>query len=280
MITERKLRTLKPATRIRKIGRLLFEIEVKVRAGDRLNERNTTMLIGLAAEDLGLQMADLPSSDHPETDVTESTEEWIREINRIRHAIAVHVGNDPADWDLLPRWSLPGSDTVHVASPRTGLTEGETSRGSGMRLYLEDIRSPFNVGSIFRTAAAFRVEEILLSPDCASPEHPRAVRTAMGAISAVPWKVMSLSQISETYNDELFALETGGIDIASFRFPRAGTVALGNEELGISPQTRKAVAQSGGICSIDLPGVKSSLNVSVAFGILVQRWHEYSHVLS
>jgi len=66
------------------------------------------------------------------------------------------------------------------------------------------------------------------------------------------------------------ALETGGTPITSFSFPKQGIVLLGSEELGLSAEALKRV--SAGIVSIPMKGIKASLNVAVAFGILMQYW--------
>jgi TrmH family RNA methyltransferase len=148
-----------------------------------------------------------------------------------------------------------------------------------MRVYLEDIRSPFNVGAMFRAAESFGVEKLYLSPLCADPAHPRAKRTAMGCTDILPWERLAaespelplpfpqaLSQIP------VFALETGGITIARFPFPKQAVLIVGSEELGVSPQALAAADASLGRLSIPTYGAKGSLNASVAFGIALQAW--------
>ena len=68
----------------------------------------------------------------------------------------------------------------------------------------------------------------------------------------------------------VFALETGGTDIRKFDFPKKGIVIIGSEELGVSPEAL-ALAKSGTV-TIPMTGIKASLNVGVAFGILMERW--------
>ena len=70
----------------------------------------------------------------------------------------------------------------------------------------------------------------------------------------------------------IFALETGGTPIDEFDFPKNGTVVLGNEELGIKPETLELAQSEAGIVSIPLFGVKGSLNVTSAFAILIHAW--------
>ena len=68
----------------------------------------------------------------------------------------------------------------------------------------------------------------------------------------------------------VFALETGGTPINDFIFPQKGIVIIGSEELGISPE---ALSQANyGTVTIPMNGIKASLNVGVAFGILMHAW--------
>ena len=121
----------------------------------------------------------------------------------LRHALIVATGQAPADWDLV--------------DPNTGLPDrGARKVFPGRRVYLEDLRLPFNVGSVFRTADAFGVEEIILSPSCADPLHPRALRSAMGAIELLPWSRAELESLEGDV--PVFALELGGEPIHSFSF--------------------------------------------------------------
>jgi TrmH family RNA methyltransferase len=70
----------------------------------------------------------------------------------------------------------------------------------------------------------------------------------------------------------VFALELGGTPIDRFNFPRGGVVLVGSEELGLSPEAIRLADAQGGRVSIPLGGAKRSLNVSVAFGILMHAW--------
>jgi TrmH family RNA methyltransferase len=137
----------------------------------------------------------------------------------------------------------------------------------GVRAYLEDIRSPFNVGSIFRSADAFGVSELLVSGFTADPAHPRAIRSAMGATEVVPWRRGGLESLA--LDGEAFALELRGEPIDSFTFPERGMVVIGSEELGVSPE---AMALCRRTVSIPMLGAKGSLNVGVAFGVLMSAW--------
>jgi TrmH family RNA methyltransferase len=178
-----------------------------------------------------------------------------RAVNTVRHLLLVETGQSPADWDFL--------DASSRLDPQKRLIFG------GMRVYLEDVRSPFNVGSLFRTAESFGVEKMLLSPFTANPLHKRAERTAMGCVAVVDWERLPLADIP---NGQVFALETGGTALADFQFPQAGVMLIGSEELGVSPAALKWADASLGRVSIPTYGAKGSLNVSAAFAIALQAW--------
>ena len=183
-----------------------------------------------------------------------------RPINLCRHILANEIGEMISDWDLVDgAGKLSKADRLAI---------------KGIRIFLEDLRSPFNVGSVFRTAESFAVEKVYVSPLCASPDHPRAKRSAMGCTALVEWERISLTGI----HGPIFALETGGVSIDDFEFPLAGTMILGSEELGISPSALEAADRSLGRVSIPTYGAKGSLNVAVAFGIAMRTWT--AHLLS
>ena len=193
-----------------------------------------------------------------------------RLCNTARNHLLAVAGTPSAEWDLII--------APHAAPAKHTAQEATQNRAAAVRpyregffVYAEDIRSPFNLGSIFRTAEAFGAEKLFLSPFCTDPAHPRAVRSAMGCIDFLPSERIALDELcSSMPGIPVFALETGGTPLSRFQFPRRGIVVIGSEELGINPDTLKKM--SHGIVSIPVSGVKASLNVGVAFGILMQAW--------
>ncbi len=180
-----------------------------------------------------------------------------RTCNYAKNRLLDIIGIFPAEWDLVV---APHSSPSAVRSffPNTFV-------------YAEDIRSPFNLGSIYRTAEAFGLEGVLLSPFCTDENHQRAQRSAMGCSKYIETKRLSLDELPKDI--PIFALETGGCPINEFEFPQTGIVIIGSEELGISPDALKKADY--GHVSIPLSGIKASLNVGVAFGILMQAWTHY-----
>jgi TrmH family RNA methyltransferase len=267
MFSLAKFESLPPATRLRKLALLLQMAEEQIARG---SEPDKDLLLELLASK-AVEEALSPSLRSKLILCREKLAEVLaeqlaeklavrqgaaRSLNDLRHGLLSALGAEPAEWDLL---DLVGDEAApHPVNP-------------GWTVYIEDIRSPYNVGAIFRTAEAFGVGEILLSPDTPKPTHRRAVRTSRG--STVPWRVGGLSLIEE--REGLFALETGGTPVDNFSFPSEGVVLLGSEELGLSPAARRLAGRKGGRVTIPMMGRKRSLNVAVAFGILLWAWRSY-----
>jgi len=203
------------------------------------------MLLSFSPNERASVAPSLTSEDHGDA---------LRALDAFRHALLREGGQSRADWDLI--------------DPDTGLAAEARRPLIGLRVYFEDIRSPFNVGSMLRTAEAFGFEEALLSPSCADPIHPRAQRSAMGAASLLPWRRAGLEALVDA--GPAFALELGGAALGSFDFPESGIVVVGSEELGVSRNAIELCAL--GAVSIPMRGAKASINVGVAFGILANVW--------
>ena len=190
-----------------------------------------------------------------------------RACNLARNNLLSILGTFPAEWDFIiaPHPNL--SDVTGVVQKRDFFP--------GVFVYAEDIRSPFNIGSIFRTAEAMGAEKVFISPLCVDPNHPKAIRSGMGCIETLGFEKKSLDdleQFSKENDIPIFVLETGGTQIEEFSFPTKGICIIGSEELGVSPAALEKATY--GRVTIPMTGLKASLNVGVAYGILMQKWTE------
>ena len=188
-----------------------------------------------------------------------------RACNLARNNLLAIIGTFPAEWDLIIAPHASPLDENGVVKQRDFFP--------GVFVYAEDIRSPFNCGSIFRTAEAMGAEKVLISPMCIDPNHPKALRSGMGCIETIGFERKSVEELKEfaAQNDlPIFVLETGGTNIEEFDFPKKGICIIGSEELGVSPEALAAATY--GRVSIPMKGLKASLNVGVAYGILMQAW--------
>jgi len=258
MIGITKLARLPEATRLRKILRLIQGWETALSEAGRpgFDGAYAAAVLKLLAESAPAA-AGLPEAaaalEHPSDRAG-----LARALNGLRHSLLAALGESAADWDFAP--------------PAAGREAERRTARFQIGVAAEDLRSPFNVGSICRTALAFGAEAVYFTPGCPRPDQPRALRSGMGAAGALAWEVASLEQALERFGGTCFALETGGTPLESFSFPERGLVILGSEELGISPAARRLAEAGGGLVGIELFGPKASLGVAVAFGILMSRW--------
>jgi tRNA G18 (ribose-2'-O)-methylase SpoU len=145
---------------------------------------------------------------------------------------------------------------------------------------LDDVRSLWNVGSILRTADACGVRQVVLSGITGCPPRVQISKTALGAERAVAWsyRADAVEALAELVGLGYVpvALETTSrarpLDAAEW--PAAVCLVVGSEVAGVSPQLLEACPRH---VSIPMRGVKDSLNVAVAFGIVV---HHVSRVLA
>lgn len=138
-------------------------------------------------------------------------------------------------------------------------------------LVLDDLRSRYNVGSLLRSADAFRIEKVYLGGFTPQPPHPEIHRAALGAEESVAWeKVPNLSPLL-TYLQEtgytLIAIEQTDQSVAiwDFSWPKPPlALVLGHEVAGLSEEALTHCQYA-----IEIPqfGTKHSLNVAVAGSI-------------
>lgn len=145
-----------------------------------------------------------------------------------------------------------------------------------LKLIVENLRSSFNVGALFRTCECLGVSEILLCGYTPGPDDDKTLRTAMGTSSLVPWRRVDRARTAceeirrEGYT--LVALETAttAISLHESKFGQNPLAfVVGNERFGVERDTLQAVDS---VCRIPVRGIKNSMNVGVAFGIAAFEW--------
>jgi tRNA G18 (ribose-2'-O)-methylase SpoU len=167
------------------------------------------------------------------------------------------------------------------AAPRRRLAPHEAARSGRAPVYalLDDVRSVWNVGSMFRTADAAGLGGLYLCGLTATPPRADIEKTALGATLTVPWDYW------ERAEDAVRALRGQGVavvaleqapgaapfDAAAYRFPLCFVV--GHEVRGVSAPV---LALADACVEIPMAGSKQSLNVAVSFGVLAyelrRRW--------
>jgi tRNA (guanosine-2'-O-)-methyltransferase len=139
-----------------------------------------------------------------------------------------------------------------------------------LALLLDSVQTPFNVGAILRTAAAFRVEHLWLAGATESPTHPKTHKTALGTERYLTWsELASPVEAAEAARAAGFAVV--GIELATDARPLFEIdctvpvcLALGHEERGLSAA---ALGACDAVAYIPLLGKVGSLNVAAAAAI-------------
>lgn len=141
---------------------------------------------------------------------------------------------------------------------------------------LDDVRSMYNVGSVFRTGDAFRIERVCLCGITSTPPSTEIHKTALGAEDSVAW------QYYPSALEAIESLKADGYEVLSIEQAHGSTmlqdfvplsdkkyaVVFGNEVKGVH---QEVVDASDGCLEIPQFGTKHSLNVSVTAGIVI--WH-------
>lgn len=144
---------------------------------------------------------------------------------------------------------------------------------------LDDVRSMYNVGSVFRTCDAFRVEAVYLCGISCTPPATEIHKTALGAEDAVTWKYFknALEAVEELKIQGYHVLSVEQVEhstkLQTF-IPQKNqkyAVILGNEVKGVH---QEVVDASDGCLEIPQLGTKHSMNVSVTAGIIIYKFAE------
>ena len=147
---------------------------------------------------------------------------------------------------------------------------------------LDDVRSMHNVGSVFRTGDAFRIEAVYLCGITSTPPMAEIHKTALGAEDSVTWKYF------DTALQAVEALKADGYQVYSVEQAHGSTmlqnftpinnnkyaVVLGNEVKGVH---QEVIDASDGCLEIPQFGTKHSMNVSVTGGIII--WHFAKNII-
>ena len=160
---------------------------------------------------------------------------------------------------------------------RLTVAEFRESAKLPLTVVLDNVRSQNNIGSVFRTADAFRVEHIALCGICSTPPHREIHKTALGAEESVEWShhddtaacVRSLKALGyKVFAVEIAhsSLKLGALPADAFGAGVKTAIGFGNEIDGVQEEV---MALCDGALEIPQEGTKHSLNVSCAAAIVM-----------
>ena len=161
-----------------------------------------------------------------------------------------------------------------IEMQRLSIDEFHEAKKLPLTVVLDDVRSLYNVGSVFRSSDAFRVEAVYLCGITATPPHPEIHKTALGGEDSVAWRYFN------TATEAVQSLHDVGVTVYSIEQVEGSTklqnlqldtdkryaVVLGNEVKGVH---QEVVDMSDGCLEIPQFGTKHSLNVSVTAGMVI-----------
>lgn len=139
-------------------------------------------------------------------------------------------------------------------------------------IVLDNIRSAFNVGSIFRTSDAGAVHHIHLCGMTAHPPHKKLEKTALGAFEYVPWTyhertIDCLCRLGEEgIHRVAIEVTEDAVSMSEFDWPEPVAVIFGHEVTGINDRVMK---HCDSVVRIPMLGYKNSMNVATAYGIVL-----------
>jgi len=156
---------------------------------------------------------------------------------------------------------------------RKSVEEFKRSEKVPIIVVLENIRSAYNVGSVFRTADAFLIEGIYIIGYSAKPPHKEIKKTALGAEETVDWKYFRTTKeaIEELRNKQykVFAVEQAEnsrlLQSMELNDDRVAVI-FGNEVTGVDQSTMQLC---DGCVEIPQLGMKHSLNIATAAGVVL-----------
>ncbi len=157
---------------------------------------------------------------------------------------------------------------------RKSVEEFKQSEKTPVIVVLENIRSAYNVGSVFRTSDAFLVEAIYIIGYTSQPPHKEIKKTALGAEESVRWKhfdtsAEAIADLKENgYN--VYAVEqvedSFKLNAIGFEADEKIAVIFGNEKAGVEQST---ISLCDGCIEIPQLGMKHSLNIATAAGVVL-----------
>jgi 23S rRNA (guanosine2251-2'-O)-methyltransferase len=157
---------------------------------------------------------------------------------------------------------------------RKSVEEFKRSEKTPVIAVLENIRSAYNVGSVFRTADAFLLEAIYITGYTCIPPHKEIKKTALGAEETVEWKhftdAMQAIAVLKQNGYKVYAVEQAINSISLEKLAAATDEKLafifGNEVTGVEQTT---IEQCDGCIEIPQLGMKHSLNIATAAGVVL-----------
>jgi TrmH family RNA methyltransferase len=150
------------------------------------------------------------------------------------------------------------------------VSQKESEKSGGIKLVLDDVNDPGNLGTIIRMCDWFGVTQLICSNSTVDCYNPKVVQSAMGSLFKLDIKYLDLATYLADIDTPIYGAYMNGVDVKGQEFPKKAHLIMGNEANGISESISKYITNKVSIKNIG--GNTESLNVAVATSILL---HEF-----
>lgn len=183
-------------------------------------------------------------------------------------ALLARLQTLPRCFSATPAVVAAAADTEQPQGVIAAVAWPELPPRHGIRLVLDEIQDPGNVGTLLRSAAAAGAGLVLCAPGTADPFSPKVARAAMGAHFVVPLRLLGWEEIAAELGDcTVYAADSAGSQpyyAVDWRQPAA--LIIGNEAHGLSANARALARQT---ITIPMAGPIESLNAGVAGSVIL-----------
>ncbi|MGA2091093.1 MAG: RNA methyltransferase [Endomicrobiales bacterium] len=129
-------------------------------------------------------------------------------------------------------------------------------------VFLDHLKDPGNAGTIIRSACAFGIDGVIVTPGCVDPFSPKVVRSSAGMVSSI--EIIRIDNLSSLDSCFVLALAAGGQDVRTVSWPAWFVLAVGSEDQGVAPELR---GRAQVVVGIPMQKSAESINAAVAAGI-------------
>jgi TrmH family RNA methyltransferase len=150
------------------------------------------------------------------------------------------------------------------------ISQKESEKSGGIKLVLDDVNDPGNLGTIIRMCDWFGVTQIICSKSTVDCYNPKVVQSAMGSLFRLDIKYLDLTTYLANIDTPVFGAYINGVDVKEQELPKQLHLIMGNEANGISQSISKYITNKVSVKNIGKNA--ESLNVAIATSILL---HEF-----
>ena len=184
-------------------------------------------------------------------------------INRCQKSAITLITND----ELLRISNLPSPSNVLAI---VKFSQKESEKSHGIKLVLDEVNDPGNLGTIIRICDWFNVTQIICSKGTVDCYNPKVVQSAMGSLFRIDIKYFNLTTYLANVDTPVYGAYMNGADVKEQEIPKQLHLIMGNEANGISESISKYITNKVSVKNIG--NNAESLNVAIATSILL---HEF-----